>query len=440
MKKYYFLFLAIFITIVIFSGCKDNSSETKDETGTINGVVLDAATNAPIANALITTEPPTESLVTNDSGQFTIDIVVKGSYLVKAEKTGYYSKQVPVSVVKGKITSAYILLEKIVAGNSPPNPPANPVPMTGSTIKSNSVDLSWTCSDPDNDQLTYDVYLSEYNPPTTKIASNLSDHTYNITGLESNKKYYWRVVATDEHGASTTGNVWSFTVMKEVVYYGDLIAYWSFDDGNAKDQSVNNLDGIVSNTVSFVQGKKGLAAYILGYGVRTDQGGHILVPRINFEQFDEFTISIWINEESTTYFHGPGFIGWGDLTYGWLGISHAGNDIDSTSNLKFSVGGGTYSGIQPLKIDYDYGDRYNWIHYCLVYKNGTIYAYRNAVLVGSLQQSIKIYDVSNYGGIARSWYSYDGLQTCTRFNGMIDEVKIYRKALSQQEINDLYNI
>ncbi len=98
--------------------------------------------------------------------------------------------------------------------NSHPNTPSNPSPVNGATDIETSADISWTCSDPDADPITYDIYFGTTNPPTTKVSSNQVGTTYDPGTLGSSTTYYWQIVAKDnivwDIGA-TTGPVWSFT-------------------------------------------------------------------------------------------------------------------------------------------------------------------------------------------------------------------------------------
>lgn len=95
--------------------------------------------------------------------------------------------------------------------NQPPKTPSNPNPSDGATNVGINVVLSWTGGDPDDeDTVTYDMYLGSTNPPP-KIASNLAGTTY-IPALSSLTKYYWKIVAFDNHGAITEGPIWQFTV------------------------------------------------------------------------------------------------------------------------------------------------------------------------------------------------------------------------------------
>ncbi|MCK4333050.1 MAG: lamin tail domain-containing protein [Thermoplasmatales archaeon] len=94
--------------------------------------------------------------------------------------------------------------------NRPPNQPFNPDPYSGETGVDINADLSWNCSDPDDDPLTYDVYFGTNSTPP-KVASNHSDNTYDPGTMKYNTTYYWKIVAWDDYGASNTSEEWNFT-------------------------------------------------------------------------------------------------------------------------------------------------------------------------------------------------------------------------------------
>lgn len=98
--------------------------------------------------------------------------------------------------------------------NHPPNHPSNPTPsslLDGVVIQSLNVTLGWIGSDSDGDTLTYDIYFgTNDNTPDTLISSNQANTSHSLATLSSNTHYYWKVIARDEHGATTTGPVWAF--------------------------------------------------------------------------------------------------------------------------------------------------------------------------------------------------------------------------------------
>jgi len=96
-------------------------------------------------------------------------------------------------------------------GNNPPNTPSNPSPANHATGVSVGADLSWTGGDPDaGDTVTYDVYFGTGASPAL-VSNDQSPTTYDPGTLNNNTKYYWRIVATDNQAASTTGPLWDFT-------------------------------------------------------------------------------------------------------------------------------------------------------------------------------------------------------------------------------------
>jgi len=94
--------------------------------------------------------------------------------------------------------------------NNPPSTPSNPSPYNGETGVSLTPTLSWSSSDPDGDTLIFDIYFgTSSNPPLVK--SNTTSKSYNPGTLKSGTKYYWKIVARDSNGASTSSPVWYFT-------------------------------------------------------------------------------------------------------------------------------------------------------------------------------------------------------------------------------------
>lgn len=93
----------------------------------------------------------------------------------------------------------------------PPYPPYNPYPADGATNQAFDVDISWSGGDPDGDSVVYDVYFDTVYPPTNLVSSGQGSTFYDLAMLGPTTPYYWKIVAWDEHGASTSGPIWSFT-------------------------------------------------------------------------------------------------------------------------------------------------------------------------------------------------------------------------------------
>ncbi|EMR75276.1 hypothetical protein MBGDF03_00901 [Thermoplasmatales archaeon SCGC AB-540-F20] len=95
--------------------------------------------------------------------------------------------------------------------NDPPNTPYDPEPEDGATDVDINADLSWDCSDPDGDDLTYDVYFeADDSTPDELVSNNQSETTYDPGTMDYNTHYYWRIIAWDPY-TYTEGPVWDFT-------------------------------------------------------------------------------------------------------------------------------------------------------------------------------------------------------------------------------------
>ena len=219
-KMKYPLVVSMMVSIMFWPGCKKDDVGTNPPTGTISGTVIDAYSSAPLSGASLTTSPPTSAVLTAASGKYTIASVNPGAYSVTASRSGYTSGVVNVMVTAGGTATGNIPLALV---NSPPNQPSNPTPSDNAFNQSKSPTLSWTCSDPEGDPLTYDVYFGSDNPPLTKVASNLSATTLGRSGLSNSTTYYWRVNAKDNKGAIATGTVWSFITVSGVIPHGMIL-------------------------------------------------------------------------------------------------------------------------------------------------------------------------------------------------------------------------
>ena len=96
--------------------------------------------------------------------------------------------------------------------NQPPSSPYNPNPTDEETDVEINADISWMCSDPDGDNLTFDVYFDNNYPPN-KMIENYSNFSYDPGLLDYCTTYYWQIVTWDEEGKSTIGDIWQFVTV-----------------------------------------------------------------------------------------------------------------------------------------------------------------------------------------------------------------------------------
>jgi hypothetical protein len=78
--------------LFILASCSNESESNPVLTvykGTIKGFVYDATTNQPIYYAKITTQPPTKETYTGSDGEFILNDILAGDYIVDAHKDGF---------------------------------------------------------------------------------------------------------------------------------------------------------------------------------------------------------------------------------------------------------------------------------------------------------------------------------------------------------------
>ena len=118
--------------------------------------------------------------------------------------------------------------------NYPPDNPHTPYPYDGSEDISIGADLNWQCSDPEDDDLLYDIYIgTDTNPPL--FYQNFTSTTYHPEGLESFTTYYWKIAAFDGNNYSH-GSVWSFTTGASNLPPNEPYLPWP--ENNALDESI----------------------------------------------------------------------------------------------------------------------------------------------------------------------------------------------------------
>jgi hypothetical protein len=225
-------------------------------------------------------------------------------------------------------------------------------------------------------------------------------------------------------------------------YDPSLLAYWSFDEGNARDVSGNGYDGIMVNNPTFVQGVSGKAIHFQGKGYYIPTNGgderkigsHVLLPPIDLHQLDEFSITMWVKHEGFSHYHGNSYFFFGHHTNGYLGIINTLllDRYDPNYYLQFTVGGKNFTD-NIIKTQFPNDFVGNWVCYAMVYKNEMLYVYINGLPLDSQKMKVS-YELSHFA-LARHWWYYDGEErNSARFTGAIDEVKIWKKALTEEEI------
>jgi len=156
--------------------------------------------------------------------------------------------------------------------NNPPYAASGPSPTNHASGVSVDTDLSWTGGDPDaGDTVTYDVYL-DTTGATTLVSAGQSGTTYDPGTLNYSAQYYWKIVATDNHGANTTGPLWDFTTGSV-----PLIGYRytvPFVCGTAMDEKEGVKPANYATTIS-IHNPQDIFAYVQWKAVRVYPSNYV---------------------------------------------------------------------------------------------------------------------------------------------------------------------
>jgi len=123
----------------------------------------------------------------------------------------------------------YSCKKEEVDNNQPPSVPVYYSPKDSSDLIFNQSLIWYRSSDPENDQVTYDIYIGKTETPE-RYVSNHSDTILNYNYFDNFTEYFWKIVAKDNHNNIAEGSIYRFTT--------DSIIY------NCIDIELNNYDAV----------------------------------------------------------------------------------------------------------------------------------------------------------------------------------------------------
>lgn len=294
-----------------------------------------------------------------------------------------------------------------------------PVPADGAAGATSLAEVSWT---PDPGAQSHDVYLgTDY---WTVALADTSDAEYlgNTTGadfalppLQPNTRYYWRV---DTHFPDLSeGRVWQFEVPPAHHYpmdetFGDVI----HDVGDG-------LDGRAWNGAQL--GQAG-ATSKTGTSIRFDgNNDRIEIPALDLYQ-DRMTISGWARRSGIQ----SDFAG---LVFSRSGGTIAGLHLGDAHDLRYTWNGdaATYNWSSGIKLPND-----EWVFVALVVEPGqaTIYRGRNGSITSATNPVA--HGPEEWNG---AWMIGRDAASGRAFDGWLDDVRVWRSALSAGEVQAIYD-
>jgi hypothetical protein len=278
-------------------------------------------------------------------------------------------------------------------------------------------------------------------PSVTVSNPNVGSNTaVNLTNLQPNTTYYCRPYAKLASGEIIYGEIVSFKTQIDTVSDG-LVAYLHFTDKSLIDATGNGNNAILVDSPGFTTDRKGNPnAAILLDGLND----YFYMAENSTLRPDAFTISIWIRPSAINNVNNRMQIynksRWSDSNYemysSLVKINESGPGLTFMTNVKQNSNCEVAKGWQSFQFSNN-PTLDVWHHLVLVYSGRTSKMYFDNILMdqnnnlpannidkcpgGELKFGAQIKDFPNY------------------FKGAMDEIRIYRRALSDSEIQTLFN-
>ena len=207
-----------------------------------------------------------------------------------------------------------------------------------------------------------------------------------------------------------------------------LVGYWSMNEGTgsyAGDASGNKNTGTLTNGPTWVDGKRGKALNFDGSNDYVEMG-NVLNPTTNM------TLVAWFNIKS--------FAGINYLISRDNGTTATRRDysldVANSTTLRYSYDD-TATNPTNKDVTVQTLNTNQWYHFVIVLDSGNnAMFYLNGVSVGSATAATHVGQTTNSFHIGRSHNTSSGSQIYT--NSLIDEVRVYNRALSAAEVQALY--
>ena len=290
-----------------------------------------------------------------------------------------------------------------------------PQPSSGAMVGlKEDMTLQWK---PGVQAVSHKVYLATRPNELSLLAEVSRPDELKLPSLSEGTSYYWRIDEVWSDGTVITGDVWNFTVGKQV-------AWWRLDeqDGTAATDSAGDNDGKLVGDPAWrpTDGKVGGALEFDGDGDYVE-----IADGSDFDITQQITVAAWTKVNA--------------FDKSWQAIVTKGDNSwrlqrdQETDGLEFACSGATvpHSRWGDVHGTVNVNDG-QWRHTVGVYDGDKLYLYVDGALDASVAATGKI-NLNDYPVLIG-----ENAQMPGRFwNGLIDDVRIYNYALSQDEISAL---
>jgi regulation of enolase protein 1 (concanavalin A-like superfamily) len=298
----------------------------------------------------------------------------------------------------------------------------NPIPSDGAKFVDINVVLGWT---PGTLAIHHNVYIGSdrdevLNGTGRTYKGAVDVNAFNPGPLAYETAYYWRI-NEDDGAAIHDGDIWTFTTAPELVVTPDLVAWWRLDEGegrNVFDWSGHGNHAKIIGSPQWVVGQVDSAlSFSGGYDEYVDCGN---AASLNIT--DAITISAWINTNDAGNSEDNPYVTKGNNSYA---LRH-----DAGNSIGFYI----YAGGSPFLVLSAVTSAFNdaWHHIAGTYDGSNMTLYINGESMANTAHTGPI-DISAFNVNIGS----DAAQTWMWYNGLIDDVRIYNRGLTRQEVQQV---
>lgn len=289
-------------------------------------------------------------------------------------------------------------------------------------IKDNKATVNFSINGQNNGNVSYNVHYSTdqnfgaglggVTSIKTTTGAALSE---TITGLTASTQYYYKVIATSgpaNNVKSTTSPVNTFTTLAEQPL--TALAEFKFDNNYTSESG--NIAFAQNNGTSFTADRHGNATGAINI---INTGTSATIPTLPYGS-ENRSISVWAKTNVLN----------NTINY----IFHYGSS-DNGNGLAFRPGTILYFANAAANLELANTNANNtWVHYVCTYDGTTAKVYKNGVLFSSGAKTFNTVANSNLFklGIAETG-------STNYFNGAIDDLKIYDKELTAEQVSALFS-
>ena len=246
MKKV--LNIIFLVSLGLFFSCQEDTIEVVG-IGTITGRVVAANSFEPIENAKISLSPTNNTVFTDVDGYFILDDVEEGDYSVGATKEGYLTTFESATVTTDIEVNVIFEMEDDDALNEAPTTPVLKTPEDGSEDQELSVELTWSSTDADGDEILYTLQVkNDYDNEILEVL-DIADSSYVVSDLKYGVKYFWQIAASDGINEDVLSVVNSFKTKVNPENRYLYVKKFSNNNNVIYSSSFNETDSIGENEV-----------------------------------------------------------------------------------------------------------------------------------------------------------------------------------------------